>query len=62
MTSKEDNFSKKLASYGVGLYLKLAIISFPLSFIINRSFEQGVFPESLKTVTPVHENEDTHYL
>ena len=37
------------------------ILSTPLSFIINRSFEQGVFPESLKTaqVTPVHKKEDT---
>ena len=26
------------------------ILSTPLSFIINQSFEQGVFPESLKTV------------
>ena len=36
-------------------------MSTPLSFIINRSFEQGVFPESLKTaqVTPVHKKEDT---
>ena len=32
-----------------------------LSFIINRSFKQGIFPESLKTaqVTPVHKKEDT---
>ena len=32
------------------------ILSTLLSFIINRSFEQVVFPESLKTaqVTPVH--------
>ena len=36
-------------------------MSTPLSFIISRSFEQGVFPESLKTaqVTPVHKKEDT---
>ena len=40
---------------------KVNILSTPLSFIINRSFEQGVFPESLKTaqVTPVHKKEDT---
>ena len=33
-----------------------------LSFIINWSFEQDVFPESLKTaqVMPVHKKEDTH--
>ena len=37
------------------------ILSTPLRFIINRSFEHGVFPESLKTaqVTPVHKKEDT---
>ena len=36
-------------------------MSTPLSFIINRSFEQGVFPDSLKTaqVTPDHKKEDT---
>ena len=37
------------------------ILSTLLRFIINRSFEHGVFPESLKTaqVTPVHKKEDT---
>ena len=37
------------------------ILSTPPSFIINWSFEQGIFPESLKTaqVTPVHKKEDT---
>ena len=36
-------------------------LSTPLSFIINRLFEPGVFPESLKTVqaTPVHKKIDT---
>ena len=35
--------------------------SYPLSFIINWSFEQGTFPESLKTakVKPNHKKEDT---
>ena len=39
------------------------ILSTLLSFIINRSFEQGVFPESLKTaqVTPVHKKRHSHY-
>ena len=39
-------------------------LSTPLSFIINRLFEPGVFPESLKTVqaTPVHKkNRHSHY-
>ena len=37
------------------------ILSTPLSFIINWSFVQGVFPESLKTVQVmlVHKKEDT---
>ena len=37
------------------------ILSNPLSFITNRSFEKGVFSESLKAaqVTPVHKKEDT---
>ena len=37
------------------------ILSTPLSFIINRSFGQGVFPVSLKTaqVRPVRKKEDT---
>ena len=40
------------------------ILSTPLSFTINRSLEQGVFPESQGffpeslTVTPVHKKED----
>ena len=36
------------------------ISSNPLIFIINRSFEQVIFPESLKIAyfTPVHKNED----
>ena len=36
-------------------------LSTPLSFIINQSFAQGVFPESLKTVQvmPIHKKEDT---
>ena len=36
-------------------------MSSSLSFIINQSFEQGVFPGSLKTaqVMPVHKREDT---
>ena len=42
------------------------IFSTPLSFIINQSFEQGVFSESLKTVqvTPVHthtKKKHSHY-
>ena len=37
------------------------ILSTSLRFIINRPFEHGVFPGSLKTaqVTPVHKKEDT---
>ena len=39
------------------------ILSNPLSFIINHSFEQGIFPESLKPahVTSVHKKDDIHY-
>ena len=43
------------------LKYNVKILSTPLSAIINRSFEQGVFPESLKTaqVTPVHTKKKT---
>ena len=39
----------------------VSILSTPLSFIINRSFEEGVFSEFLKTaqVTPVRKKEET---
>ena len=33
----------------------------PLTFILNQSFEQGIFPEILKIVqvSPIHKKEDT---
>ena len=69
----EDEVNKLISQLNKGKALGLLIIpvtilkdnvnilSTPLSFIIDQLFEQGVFPESLKTakVKPVHKKEDT---
>ena len=69
----EDEVNKLISQLNKGKALGLLIIpvtilkdnvnilSTPLSFIINWSFEEGVFSESLKIVqvTPVHKTEDT---
>ena len=58
------NKGKALGSLSIPVTIlkdNVNILSTPLSFIINWSFVQGVFPESLKTVQVmlVHKKEDT---
>ena len=72
-TTSEDEVHKLVSQLNKGKALgplsipvtirkeNVSILSTPLSFIINRSFEEGVFSEFLKTaqVTPVRKKEET---
>ena len=58
---KLKNTKTQIDELPVYIFKKIVTsIEYPLSFIINTSYLQGVFPEKLKTarITPIHKNGD----